>query len=126
MKSNFWAIAAFIGVFVLGVVAGAGGTRAYMFQQFSSPFEGPPREARARLRIESMRRQLDLSPEQVQKIRTILQNTDDDFESATKPCRDELDALRKRTDERITETLSPAQVVKFREFAEKMHRRHRR
>lgn len=123
MKSNFWAAAAFVGVFALGAVAGIGGTRAYMFKELGSPFEGPPREARARLRIESMRRQLDLSPEQVQKIRTIMQEGDDGFENATKPCRDELDALHKRTNDRITESLDPTQVVKFREFLEKMHKR---
>ncbi len=123
MKSNFWAAAAFVGVFALGAVAGIGGTRAYMFKELGSPFEGPPREARARLRIESMRRQLDLSPEQVKKIRAILQAVDDDFENATKPCRDELDALHKRTNDRIVETLDPAQVIKFREFGDKMHKR---
>jgi Spy/CpxP family protein refolding chaperone len=123
MKSNFWAAAAFVGVFALGAVAGAGGTRAYMLKEFGSPFEGPPREARSRLRIESMRRQLDLTPAQVEKVRTILRESDDEFESATKPCRDELDALHKRTNERITETLTPTQVTKFREFVEKMHKR---
>lgn len=124
MKSNFWAAAAFVGVFVLGAVAGAGGTRAYMLKEFATPFEGPPREARARFRMEAMRRQLDLSADQVKKIRTILQETDDEFESAMKPCREQLDALHKRTNDRIVETLDPTQVVKFRDFAEKMHKRH--
>ena len=123
MKSNFWAAAAFVGVFALGAVAGAGGTRAYMLKEFGSPFDGSPREVRARLKIDSMRRQLDLSPEQVQKIRAIMQSTDDEMENATKPCREELDTLRKRTDERIIETLDPAQVIKFRDLAEKMHKR---
>jgi Spy/CpxP family protein refolding chaperone len=123
MKSNFWAAAAFVGVFALGAVAGVGGTRAYMFKEFGSPFEGPPREARSRLRIESMRRQLELTPDQVDKIRAIFRETDDDFDNATKPCRDELDSLHKRTNDRIIETLTPAQVVKFREFSEKMHKR---
>lgn len=123
MKSNFWAIAAFVGVFVLGAVAGAAGTRAYMFKELASPFEGPPREARNRFRMEALRRQLDLSPDQAKKVRAILQETEDDFENAMKPCRDELDTLRKRTDDRIIETLEPAQVIKFREFSEKMHAR---
>lgn len=123
MKSNFWAAAAFVGVFALGAVAGIGGTRAYMFKELGSPFEGPPRETRARLRIESMRRQLDLSPDQVKKIRTILHDVDGDFENATKPCRDELDALHKRTNERIVESLDAAQVIKFQEFEERMRKR---
>lgn len=126
MKSNFWAAAAFVGVFALGAVAGAGGARAYMFKEFATPFEGPPREARARFRMEAMRRQLDLSPDQVKKIRTILQNSEGELEAAMKPCRDELDALHKRTNDRITESLEPAQVVKFRDFADKMHKRHGR
>jgi Spy/CpxP family protein refolding chaperone len=123
MKSNVWAAAAFVGVFVLGAIAGAGGTRAYMLKEFGSPFDGPPREVRARLRIESMRRQLDLSPDQVKKIRTILQNTEGEHENAMKPCRSEMETLRKRTDDQILEVLDPAQAVKFREFAEKMHKR---
>ena len=123
MKSNFWAAAAFIGVFALGAIAGAGGTRAYMFKEFGSPFDGPPREVRSRLRIEAMRRQLGLSPDQVTKIRAILQDTDDEFEKNIAPCRQELDALHKRIDERIVETLDPSQVAKFREFSEKMHSR---
>jgi hypothetical protein len=126
MKSNFWAAAAFVGVFALGAVAGAGGTRAYMFKELGSPFDGSPREVRTRLRMDSMRRQLDLSPDQVQKIRTILQDTDDEMENAMKPCRTEMDDLRKRTDEKIIGTLEPAQAIKFREFAEKMHKRHGR
>jgi hypothetical protein len=126
MKSNFWAAAAFVGVFALGAVAGAGGTRAYMFKELGSPFDGSPREVRARLRMDSMRRQLDLSPDQVQKIRAILQGTDDDMENVMKPCRTEMDELRKRTDEKIIGTLDSTQAVKFREFAEKMHKRHGR
>lgn len=123
MKSNFWAAAAFVGVFALGAVAGASGTRAYMLKQFASPFEGPPREARARFRIDAMRRQLDLSPDQVKKIRAIMHDNENDFEKAMTPCRNELDTLHKRTDERIVEILDPTQVAKYREFAEKMRTR---
>jgi Spy/CpxP family protein refolding chaperone len=123
MKSNVWAAAAFVGVFVLGAIAGAGGTRAYMLKEFGSPFDGPPREARARLRMESMRRQLDLSPDQVKKIKIILQNTEEDHENAMKPCRSEMEALRQRIDDRIVEVLDPAQAIKFRDFYEKMHKR---
>ncbi|MBK9259973.1 MAG: hypothetical protein IPM54_09075 [Polyangiaceae bacterium] len=123
MKSNFWAAAAFVGVFVLGAVAGAGGTRAYMFKEFGSPFDGPPREVRSRLRIQAMRRQLDLSPDQVTKIKTILQDAEEEHEKALKPCRDEMEAVRKRVDEKIIESLDPAQATKFREFSEKMHKR---
>lgn len=124
MKSSFWAAAVFVGVFALGAVAGAGGTRAYMLKEFASPFEGPPREARAKFRIESMRRQLDLTPEQVQKIQAIMQETDEEFENATKPCREAIDELHKRINDRIIETLTPAQVVRFKDFAEKRHKRH--
>ena len=125
MKSNFWAAAAFVGVFALGAVAGAGGTRAYMLKEFAMPFEGPPREAKARFRIEAMRRQLDLTADQVQKIRTIMHETEDEFENATKPCRETLDALHKRTNDRIIETLTPDQVIKFRDFSGKMHNKRR-
>jgi hypothetical protein len=123
MKSSFWAAAAFVGVFALGAVAGVGGTRAYMFKEFGTPFDGPPREVKSRLRIEAMRRQLGLSPEQVTKIRGILRDSDGEFEQAMTPCRKELDGLHKRVNERIVETLDPTQVAKFQEFSEKMHSR---
>lgn len=123
MKSSFWAAAAFVGVFLLGAVAGVGGTRAYMFKEFGTPFDGPPREVKSRLRVEAMRRKLHLSPDQVTKIRAIMKDSDGDFEQAMAPCRKELDGLHKRVDDRIVETLDPSQVPKFREFAEKMHSR---
>jgi Spy/CpxP family protein refolding chaperone len=125
MKSNWIAPAAFAGVFALGAIAGAGGTRAYMLHEFGTPFDGPPREARAHLRIEAMRRQLDLSPDQLTKIKTVFRDSNDDLERVMKPCREELEALRKRTDERVEETLDEKQRSKFKIFSERMRKRFR-
>jgi Spy/CpxP family protein refolding chaperone len=110
------------GVFLLGSVAGAGAARAYILNDLHSRFGGPPAEVRAHLRIEAMRRQIDLSDEQVAKIEAIFQETDGDFERSMKPCRDNLDQVRARTDERIAEVLTPEQRKRFQEYVEKRKR----
>ncbi len=123
MKSRLLPLAVLTGVFVLGGVAGAGATRAYMLYELRSRFGGPPGEVRAQMRVESMRRHLDLTADQVTKIEAIFRETDGDLDRTMKPCRDELEALRKRTDERIAEVLDTTQRVRFQEFSEKRKRR---
>lgn len=122
MKSRLKPTAVLLGVFLLGGVAGAGGSRAYTLHEMRSRFGGPPAEVRAHLRVEAMRRQLDLSGEQVTKIEAILRETDDEFEQTMKPCRDGLEGLRERTDARIVEVLEPDQRARFKEFSERRKR----
>lgn len=112
-----------VGVFVFGGVAGAGAMRAYMLQDMRARFGGPPGEVRTHLRVESMRRHLDLTADQATRVEAIFRESDGDFEGAMKPCREELEALRKRTDERIVEVLDASQRVRFQEYAEKRKRR---
>jgi len=106
-------------VFVFGGVAGAGVTRAYMLHDMRARFGGPPGEVRVRLRVEAMRRQLDLTPPQVDKIEAIFRETDPEMERAMKPCQADLEALRKATDARITAVLDEAQRKQFEDFHKK-------
>jgi len=113
-----------VGVFLFGGVAGAGAMRAYMLQDMRARFSGPPGEVRAQMRVEAMRRHLDLTSDQVTRVEAIFRDSDGDLERTMKPCHDELEALRKRTDERIVEVLDANQRVRFQEFTEKRKRRH--
>jgi hypothetical protein len=115
-------LAVLVGVFLLGSVAGAAGSRAYMLHQMRSRFAGPPHEVRAHLRVEALRRQLDLSEAQVQKIEAIFTEVDGELERITTPCRGGVDELRKRTDERIMELLDEDQRTRFTAFAERRKR----
>ncbi|MDI1448505.1 hypothetical protein [Polyangium sp. 6x1] len=123
MKSRLLPAFVLAGVFVLGGVAGAGAMRAYMLQDLRSRFGGPPGEVRTHLRVESMRRHLDLTADQVTKVEAIFRETDDELERTMKPCRDGLETLRKSTDDRIVEVLDASQRVRFQEFNDKRKRR---
>lgn len=112
-----------VGVFLFGGVAGAGAMRAYMLQDMRARFSGPPGEVRAHLRVEAMRRHLDLTADQVVRVESIFRETDDELERTMKPCRDGLESLRKTTDDRIVEVLDASQRVRFQEFNEKRKRR---
>jgi len=122
MKSRLKTTAVLLGVFVLGGIAGAGGSRAYTLHEMRSRFGGPPAEVRAHLRVEAMRRQLDLTGEQVAKIEAIIRETDEELERTMKPCRDGLEGLRERTDARIAEVLDPEQRTRFKDFTERRSR----
>ena len=50
-------IAILIAVFLLGGIAGAGAGRALAMKELAGAMRGPPTEARARFRLEAMRRQ---------------------------------------------------------------------
>jgi hypothetical protein len=122
MKPRLKPLAVLIGVFLLGGVAGAGASRAYMLYEFRTRFRGPPSEVRTNLRLEAMRRQLGLSAEQTTKIEAIFHETDSQLEGIMKPCRDGLDSLRERTDARILEVLDKDQQARYREHIER-HKR---
>lgn len=114
-----------LGVFLFGGVAGAGASRAYTFHELKSRMEGPPAEARARFRMEAMRRNLDLSEGQVAQIEKILGETEGERDKRMESCKPGLDELRETTEAQIREVLDEVQVKKYEEFQKERRGRRR-
>jgi Spy/CpxP family protein refolding chaperone len=100
-------------VFVLGGVAGVAVGRITSMRELRHMMEGPPGEARARFRMEAMRRHLDLNEDQVTRIRAVMSEADADREKLMATCDPELEDLRKRTDARVREILNEEQRRRF-------------
>lgn len=122
MKSRLKPFAILLAVFLLGVIAGGAGFRAYMLRDMRARFAGPPHKVRAHLRMEALQRQLDLSSAQVEKLEAIFQEVDGELEKLTAPCHADVEALRKRTDARIEALLDDDQKARFGKLREQ-HRR---
>lgn len=116
-------IAVLVGVFAFGVVAGGFAGRAFTLSEFRKTISGPPGEQRARWRIEAMKREMDLSDQQITQIGSIMKAGEPDREAAMKACKPEVDALRERTDAQILEVLTPAQRPKYTEFVKRRQQR---
>lgn len=107
-----------VGVFALGGVSGAAAMRAYGIEQFRPAAGESAFEARARLRMEAMRRRLDLTSDQVSKIEVILADAEKQRDEKVEPCKGELDEVREAADARILEVLDEGQRQKYREYRE--------
>ncbi len=105
------------GVFALGGVAGAAGSRAYVLHRFRSNIEAPTPEARSRFRLEAMKRHLDLSDDQVTKLDAIFRDADAERDKRMEACRPGMEALRGEMDAKIMQVLRPDQQERFRELA---------
>jgi Spy/CpxP family protein refolding chaperone len=116
-------IAILLAVFALGAVAGVGGMRAFELRELEGTMGRPPSEARARFRLEAMRRRLDLSDEQQTKLEAILRAAEDERERALASCRPGLDSLRDKTDAEIEAILTPEQREEHRRFVERRRQR---
>jgi hypothetical protein len=83
--------------------------RVSALRHFGRVMEGPPEEARARFRMEAMRRHLGLSDDQAAQVRAIMDEADAERDRLMASCEPGLDDLRKRTDARLREVLSEDQ-----------------
>lgn len=120
--SSLKVVAILFGVFAFGGLAGGFAGRALTFAEFRKTMSGPPGEARTRWRVEAMRRDLDLTEQQVSQVQSIMKAGEPDREAAMKACRPEVDALREKTDAQITEILTPEQRPKYAEFVKRRQR----
>jgi hypothetical protein len=111
-----------VGVFALGGVSGAAGMRAYGLEQFRAAVDANPREARAKFRMDAMRRRLDLTDDQVAKIEVILKDAEGMRDDKIQPCKGDLDEVRDKTDARILEVLDEGQRDKYRQYQEQKRR----
>ena len=111
------AAAVLAAVFLLGGVAGGAVGRLTALREMRRMVEGPPPEARARFRLEAMRRHLDLRDDQVTRVRAIMSEADAERDRLMETCGPGLDDLRKRTDARLREVLDEDQRRRFDEMS---------
>lgn len=100
-------------VFLLGGLAGGAAGRITALREMGRMVEGPPPEARARFRLEAMRRHLDLRDDQVARVRAIMAEADAERDRLMETCGPGLDDLRRRTDARVREVLDEDQRKRF-------------
>lgn len=110
-KSVAWLVA----VFLLGGAAGAGFGRAGALRELEGALRGPPTEARARFRIEAMRRHLDLDEGQSARLAAIFAEAEAERERLMETCRPGLDELREKTEARVKGELTPDQAARYEE-----------
>lgn len=119
-----WKAAAVLAaVFVLGAAAGGAVGRMSAIRDFGRVMQGPPSEARARFRMEALRRHLDLSEEQTARVRAITEEADAERDKLMASCGPGLDDLRRRTDARVREVLTDAQRKRLDELDARRGRR---
>lgn len=106
-----------LGIFACGVVAGVAGTRAYGTEEMRHRMENPA--DRSKLRLESMRRHLDLDDKQFEAVSAIMKESEAGRDAAMDPCRADLDRNRQAVDAKILELLSPKQQELYVESARK-------
>ena len=114
------ALVALLGLFVLGVVSGGLGAHLYYARALDRP-PGPPPFFGGRLgpRLE---RHLELTPEQGEQLRDILDETRREAEALRRDLAPRMREVLERSEERIREILTPEQRQRF----EEIRRQHRR
>lgn len=121
--STLRVLAILLGVFAFGGLAGGFAGRAFTLGELRKTIGGPPGEARTKMRLDAMRRDLDLSDDQVARIASIMKAGEPDRDAAMKACRPDLEALREKSDAAILEVLTPEQKPKYQELAAKRRQR---
>ena len=114
------ALLALAGLFVLGVVSGSLGAHLYYARALDRP-PGPPPFFGGRMgpRLE---RHLELTPEQGEQLRAILDETRREAEALRRELGPRMREVMQRSEERIREMLTPEQRQRF----EELRRQHRR
>ncbi len=102
-------------VFLLGGVTGASIDRLYMIKSSASRPNGPGPNWR-QMMIEDMRRDLNLSDEQVTQVRTIYEQTRKEFQPRRMADCPAFKEMRELTRTRINAILSPEQQKRYAEF----------
>ncbi|MGH9377817.1 MAG: hypothetical protein ACRD18_07820 [Terriglobia bacterium] len=107
----------FVVTFVIGVILGGVGLYAYAWN--SGLWRRRWNEQAA---IHSLQEQLDLSSQQVQDVRSIMDESTKQYHALQAQQRPEFDALRAQTDGRIRQILNPRQATEFDAFLERIHK----
>jgi hypothetical protein len=115
------AYAIVVGVFLVGGIAGAAGATAWTERRYADLLSDDRRDQREARRLRALSRELELSPEQEDKVRSIMQAHRDEhrrliremFEGCGEPVRKHKAAI----DAEIRPLLRPAQQKRFAELA---------
>ena len=120
-KISVKAIGILAAVFVLGGAAGGAATWAVAVRRLDATMRHAPETARMKFRLEAMRRKLDLTDDQVQKLEAIFEKSGPEKQEALEGCKPKLEALRERVRSEVDAVLTEAQRTKHQEM-----RKHRR
>ena len=107
--------------FLLGVLAG--GAAVFFYGWHLVPPGGPARRERI---LRHMTRDLNLNDNQVQQIRSIMEETGGKVRELRKQHRPEYDAIRSDSHDRIRKVLTPEQATRFDEMVKKFEERRKR
>lgn|SRR5487761_205209 len=108
----------FVITFIAGLVLGGAGVYYYAWR--ARLWRHPWEENAA---IHRMTRRLDLTPQQVQELRPIMDNTVKQWDQVQDQIKPQLEALRQQTDDRIRQILNAGQKKRFDALVRK-HERH--
>jgi Spy/CpxP family protein refolding chaperone len=110
----------FIVTFLLGVIVGGAGMCFYGWHWGHWPGRAPRRGF-----VAAMARELKLSASQVTQLDQIMTESRQKYDAARERLEPEFDAIRKETDNRIGQILTPEQLVKFNEMVRRFEERRR-
>jgi Spy/CpxP family protein refolding chaperone len=120
------AIALLVVVFALGAVAGAGATFSHMRREMAE-FAFPPGLRPPKARMRALSHQLDLSSDQQDKVRAILERHQQDrrvlWDELMVKCGDSIRKQKADIDGEVRAVLTPAQQPKFDEIAKRQNDR---
>ena len=115
-----------VGVFALGCLSGVAFDGAYRLRAAGRDRAGE-RGHRGQDIFERMRADLSLTDEQARQVKTVLDETRDEFRTLSAECRPRYDAIRQKGRERIRALLTPEQQQRFdAKVAERDAREHER
>ena len=121
-SKNKWQVRlAAVTLFALGVIAGALIVNLY-YSRFSPASNRRP-EARF-FRVEDMKEQLHLTPEQATEVEKIFADTRAQLQELRKQSEPKFGEIRKQTDERLQQVLTPEQWQQFQSLKNEMRERH--
>lgn len=120
---NKWQVrlAAFV-IFALGFAAGAFALSAYRAWTRAEGRGGGPQRGRG---FERVLERLDLTPEQRTQVRQVLDEARAEVEAARRDSEPRFADIRRRSDERLRQVLTPEQWQQFQQMKEEMRGRRR-
>lgn len=112
-----------VGLFLLGAIVGVAATHAYLRREYTNFVEDDSPGHRDRFRLRALSRRLDLSEEQEQLVRDIVERHRSEREAhidlVADVCREPLEQMRLRTENEIRQVLTQEQRERFDRIREK-------